>query len=557
MLHVLTLVCFVLEVLAGPSPEKTGEPSKSERGQSSLSQILPTVTQMIPTSDDKLSTHPKSCQELKGMDPRSPSGHYTTGEGTGNAGVVYCDTDNFDSQVKNTKALPSTHWQDEKQHTYTWTESMASNVQKIMENQESIKQTLATISTKVSTTNTFVEQVAKIQEKISQALATASEVIHALAEKNRELLRNQESLSKKLNTLSKVADSIIQEVAHVQWSSKEVQERLTLTGDTYQLVKYLAINQNSISETLHAIVISTLSSNNQSSTNAGQKTLKKEANMVKRLVQKTEKMFAPSLSNEEVLLQPIEGYYPSSCKSIKIKQPLSKSGMYMLYDSGGKSKKVFCHFDLCNTPGHWTQVAYLNMSNPTQSCPRGLSLYSKKGVRACGRSGLQANCQSIKFPIISPFQQVCGRIIGYQFGKTDGFSGDNISAPYIDGVSLTYGSPRKHIWSFAAVQFLSMYHWCPCVGGLYSSTSNIIGSDYFCETGYHGNAEAMLYTDNPLWDGKGCTNDEAACCQVKGIPWFHKYLDTPTTDFIELRLCGRQSPAINNTPLTLYEIYMK
>ena len=530
----------------------------SEKGQSSLSQILPTVTQMIPTSDHKLPSHPKSCQELKGTAPKNPSDHYTIGEGTLNEGMVHCDTDNLESLVKDPKAVSFIQWQDKKQHTYPWTESMTSNVQKIMESQGSIDQTLATMSTKIAATNTLVEQVASMQEKISQALATTSKIIHMLAEKNDEMLRNQEALSKKLSSLSKVADGIVQEVAHVKWSAKEMQERLTLTGDDiYQLVKHLTTNQNSISATLHAIAMNTIHSNDQSDIHAAQETLKKETDMLKRLVHKTEKAFPPSSVDQEMVLQPIEGYYPTSCQSIKIKQPQSKSGMYTLYDSEGNGKKVFCHFDLCNTPGHWTQVAFLNMSSPTQSCPSGLTLYSEKGVRACGRSGLQANCQSLKFPALSTFKQVCGRIIGYQFGKTDGFSGDNISAPYVDGVSLTYGSPRKHIWSFAAVQFLSMYHWCPCVGGLYSSTSNIIGSDYFCETGYHGNPEAMLYTDNPLWDGKGCTNDEAPCCQIKGIPWFHKYLDTPTTDFIELRLCGRQIPAISNTPLTLYEIYVK
>ena len=557
MLHVLTLVCFALEVLAEPSPEERGEHSKNEKGQSSLSQILPTATQMIPTSD-QVSSLPKSCQEIKGTAPSNPSGHYTTDGGGGNAGVVYCDTVNIDSQVKIPKALPSTHWQEEKQHMHPWTESIGSYVRQIMGNQESIKQTLDAVSTKIAATNTFVEQVASMEEKISQALATASEVIHALVEKNKELLKNQESLSKKLSSMSKVVDKIIQDVAKIQWSSNEVQERLALTGDdTYQLVKQLATNQNTISETLYAIATSTINFSKHPSIITAQDTLGKETNTLQRLVQKTEKTFAPSSSDEEVLLQPIEGYYPSSCQSVKIKHPLSKSGTYTLYNSEGQRRNVFCHFDLCNTPGHWTQVAFLNMSNSTQTCPSGLTLYSQKGVRACGRTGSQANCHSMKFPIISPFQQVCGRIIGYQFGKTDGFSGDNISAPYVDGVSLTYGSPRKHIWSFAAVQFLSMYHWCPCVGGLYSSTSDIIGSDYFCETGYHGTPESMLYTDNPLWDGKGCTNDEALCCQVSGIPWFHKHLDTTTTDFIELRLCGRQAPAINNTPLTLYEIYVK
>ena len=54
------------------------------------------------------------------------------------------------------------------------------------------------------------------------------------------------------------------------------------------------------------------------------------------------------------------------------------------------------------------------------------------------------------------YSQVCGRIIGYQFGGTQAFryviegNPQTINDPYVDGVSLTYGSPRQHIWTFAA-----------------------------------------------------------------------------------------------------------
>jgi len=31
----------------------------------------------------------------------------------------------------------------------------------------------------------------------------------------------------------------------------------------------------------------------------------------------------------------------------------------------------------------------------------------------------------------------------------DGLSKFSIDEPYLDGISITYGSPRKHIWSCA------------------------------------------------------------------------------------------------------------
>ena len=73
--------------------------------------------------------------------------------------------------------------------------------------------------------------------------------------------------------------------------------------------------------------------------------------------------------------------------------------------------------------GGWRRVVYLNMTDPTSSCPSGWQLigYSK---RTCERASSQANvCDSATFPI-------------------DG--------TYVEGVSLTHGSPRQHIWTNAA-----------------------------------------------------------------------------------------------------------
>lgn len=67
----------------------------------------------------------------------------------------------------------------------------------------------------------------------------------------------------------------------------------------------------------------------------------------------------------------------------------------------------------------------------------------------------------------------------------------------------------------------------------------------------------QLYPDDPLWDGEGCGGDEGPCCNVPGIPWFHKVLPSPTTDYIELRVCADQGTGDEDTPVSLYEIYVK
>ena len=218
---------------------------------------------------------------------------------------------------------------------------------------------------------------------------------------------------------------------------------------------------------------------------------------------------------------------------------------------------------LCNTTGPWTNVAYLNMSNSTHDCPSGFQVRQDdmNGVRACIRPIMDGGCVSVTFPTnAATFSQVCGRVIGYQFLGPHGFRhGDitQINETYVDGVSLTYGSPRQHIWTFAA-EALESQPWCPCASGSTTTiTPSFIGNDYFCEAGTSTISTGyVLYSSDPLWDGEGCNGAEAPCCQASGIPWFHKVLDTPSTDDIELRLCAADITASANPGVGLYEIYI-
>ena len=107
----------------------------------------------------------------------------------------------------------------------------------------------------------------------------------------------------------------------------------------------------------------------------------------------------------------------------------------------------------CGGPG-WRRAAYLNMSYPTQTCPPAWELITTPR-RSCARpsSAGDQTCYSAMFPTQGiQYSQVCGRIIGYQFGHPQAFfesGGRTIDEQYVDGVSLTYGSPRQHIWTFA------------------------------------------------------------------------------------------------------------
>ena len=222
----------------------------------------------------------------------------------------------------------------------------------------------------------------------------------------------------------------------------------------------------------------------------------------------------------------------------------------------------------CGGPG-WRRVAYLNMSDTTQtSCPGDWELITTP-KRSCGRpaNATRSTCYSAFFQSLSYFQ-VCGRIIGYQFGEPQAFVLENIGnpqtidGPYVDGVSLTYGNPRQHIWTFAVpIQETgySAIHLCPCNDNSSVRVPSYVGNDYFCETGIptgQNFQNGLFYPDDTLWDGEGC-GPTSACCTFNNPPWFCKQLPQPTNDDLEIRLCGVGAATYENTPIELVEIYSK
>ena len=262
---------------------------------------------------------------------------------------------------------------------------------------------------------------------------------------------------------------------------------------------------------------------------------------------------------------------PTSCKQIQNQIPTSPSGNYVLAsDFGSTPYTAYCNMEeLCGSGGGWTRLAYLDMSDSTVNCPSGFRLYQSGGVRACGgrTASSGGSCTSVQFPSNGiSYSQVCGRVTGYQYFGPTAISHlhysyrHNLNSYYVDGVSITRGSPRQHVWTLMAGYSDSEFHSfsCPCNNGSSVSVQSFIGNNYFCESGNTGNgASGRLYPFDPLWDGQGCNNLESPCCNVPGIPWFHRdYGSTTTTDYIELRVCCRQE-TWGGSPVGFYEIYVK
>ena len=233
-----------------------------------------------------------------------------------------------------------------------------------------------------------------------------------------------------------------------------------------------------------------------------------------------------------------------------------------------QSKLGYKRINQCGS-GLWKPVANLNMSDPSQQCPPVWREYSANGVRACGRP-LSATCYSMVYSNVISFTKVCGQVIGYQIGSTDAFSSQphDINAAYVDGVSITYGGSRRHIWTYAAgiseiIISGTQGYCCPCLALNTSFTTpmppNFVGNNYYCESGNPSsgfeNTNTFRYTDDPLWDGQNC---EGQCCSDgRAPPWFSVQLPNATTSNIEVRICG-QSPSFNDdTPIELLEIYVQ
>ena len=213
----------------------------------------------------------------------------------------------------------------------------------------------------------------------------------------------------------------------------------------------------------------------------------------------------------------------------------------------------------------WRRVAHIDMTDPTAQCPSGLRVVSNSTTnqRACGRS-VSHGCSSVTFPIRGNYTHVCGRVRGYQYYTTDAFLASSritINDAYIDGISITHGNPRRHLWSYAAnyyEQYRGSHNYiCPCArpdpGNSRWYVPAFVGADYYCESGFVTTYATRIAWEDPLWDGAGCVTPGNTCCERHG--WFHKQVDQ-TSDSIEVRWCADEGRSNEDVFTDLVEIWV-
>ena len=263
----------------------------------------------------------------------------------------------------------------------------------------------------------------------------------------------------------------------------------------------------------------------------------------------------------------------ASCADIYNKNPTShgRSGYYVL-----KTDHLFfayCDMELeCGgNRGGWMRVVNINKGD---ACPSGWTKYNSYCT-----GGSAAGCYSAIFSTNSTsYSKVCGKVVGYQKGSMDAFYpyarshgkytdvytpvtiSRSLDGVYVDGISITFGNPRKHVWTYA-VGLSDNHNYsavnCPCAKYPGPDSPTYVGNHYYCESGNTGTFDAtQLYNNDPLWDGTGCL-PENSCCYDAGMPWFFRQFPTTAIGDIEFRICHDQIFADEGIAVEQIQLYIQ
>ena len=252
----------------------------------------------------------------------------------------------------------------------------------------------------------------------------------------------------------------------------------------------------------------------------------------------------------------------------QLHQSLTNNLTHQLETIGDRVDTLYDQRFTCGGTGGWRRAVYLDMTDPSTTCPSGWQLtgYSKQ---TCGRASHGTFvCDSVSFPVSGgEYNKVCGRIKAYQWGSPDGFypsrQASTMDSGYIDGVSVTHGNPRQHIWTFAAGlsedTSVCPQCACPCDTNSAVPAPAFVGEDYFCESGLHepwAQRQYVLFANDPLWDGQNCPSS-STCCSLHNPPYFVKQLPSSAAANIEARICLDQQHTDEDIAVELVELYVQ
>ena len=175
-----------------------------------------------------------------------------------------------------------------------------------------------------------------------------------------------------------------------------------------------------------------------------------------------------------------------------------RSGYYVL-----KTDHLFIAYcdmelDCGGIKGGWMGIADIDTSRG-DICPSGWTSYNSYCT-----GGSSVGCYSAHFLTnATNYSKVCGKVRGYQRGSTDGFypsayahgkvkrytpvmSSQSLDGVYVDGISITSGNPRKHVWTYAvglSDDYNHMHANCSCDKYPGPDPPKYVGNHYSCESG--------------------------------------------------------------------------
>ena len=246
------------------------------------------------------------------------------------------------------------------------------------------------------------------------------------------------------------------------------------------------------------------------------------------------------------------------------------SGDYWIETSTGVHQ-VYCDMELqCDGhKGGWMRIVDLDTSRG-DDCPNGWTKFTTPdnptypSIDVCQSPETGAGCFSTTYPVHNAsYSKICGKARGYQKATTDAFSlhssTKSIDGPYVDGISITLGSPRKHVWTYAAgiTDDIDRGVWnCPCAAVPGAPAHAFVGNDYYCESGTSGTQKYDIFTNDPLWDGDGCIHVNNNCCANPSMPWFLRQFSLPHNEDIEVRLCRDEHYNNEATVIDQLQLYV-
>ena len=181
-------------------------------------------------------------------------------------------------------------------------------------------------------------------------------------------------------------------------------------------------------------------------------------------------------------------------------------------------------------------------------CPSGWKKIRINGLDLCQSPNDNAGCYSTQFNVNHvKYNKICGKVKGYQKGSPSAFGEEknpSLDNGYVEGISITLGKPRKHIWTYAvglSDDYNYPNHNCPCAKYPGPSAPAFVGDHYYCESGSTGTYDLHTHHNtDPLWDSDGCLTGNN-CCTNTDQPWFFRQMTMGRQDNIEVRLCTNQA----------------